>query len=125
MGFAVLTGTANPTPADAPLPARTRVARPPAVTSGDPASTDDAATLPGPAHAPANDDVRPGVMGELTRRVRGAQLPDAGPARVDDAAPARSAEDVRALLTLFRSGVERGLQDSPDGSLGTNEGDQR
>jgi len=128
-GAVVAAQPAGPTPADAPLPARTRVAQPAAVASGDPASTDEAATLPGPAHPPAhppaNDDVRPGVMGELTHRVRGAQLPDAGPARVDDAAPARSAEDVRALLTLFRSGVERGLQDSPDGSLGTNEGDQR
>jgi signal transduction histidine kinase len=44
----------------------------------------------------------------LIRRVRGAQLPDTGPAREDAAPEARSADDVRALLNRFRLGVEQG-----------------
>jgi signal transduction histidine kinase len=44
----------------------------------------------------------------LIRRVRGAQLPDTGPAREEPAPEARSADEVRALLNRFRLGVEQG-----------------
>ena len=90
-----------------------------------------------PALPAATVESRPTSAG-LTRRVRGAQLPDAGPARTEESAPPRSAEDVRALLTRFRNGVERGLEEtnganglgsestpSPSQSNGMNEGEHR
>ena len=71
-------------------------------------------------------DPRPAPIGGLTRRVRGAQLPDTGPVRADAEAPPRSADDVRALLTRFRAGVERGRDEALGRDpMSTNEGDQR
>ncbi len=94
-----------------------------------------AAVLPPAPAAPAvpespvpatSVDPRPASGGGLTRRVRGAQLPDTGPVRVDGDAPPRSADDVRALLTRFRAGVERGRDEaSGRDPMSTNEGDQR
>jgi anti-sigma regulatory factor (Ser/Thr protein kinase) len=64
-----------------------------------------------PAVPAAIVESRPTSTG-LTRRVRGAQLPDTGPARSDEPPPPpRSADDVRALLTRFRGGVDRGLEE--------------
>jgi hypothetical protein len=86
--------------------------------------------MPAPTAAASVESrpLRPG----LTRRVRGAQLPDPGPGRDDaraDEPPPRSADDVRALLTRFRDGVARGEQETggrspePPSSL-ANEGDR-
>lgn len=100
-----------PTPAAAPPPA------PPAP------AVPAVAERPPPA---ASIDSRPASIGGLTRRVRGAQLPDTGPVRADGDAPPRSADDVRALLTRFRAGVERGRDEAPGREpMRTNEGDQR
>ena len=67
--------------------------------------------------------IAPGVAG-LTKRVRGAQVPDTGPSRDDAVVPPRSADDVRALLTRFRAGVDRGLQNADAESGDSNEGNQ-
>jgi hypothetical protein len=45
----------------------------------------------------------------LTKRVRGAQLPDLGSATLD-APPARAADDVRATLTSLQRGLDLGRQ---------------
>ncbi|MEP6660622.1 MAG: ATP-binding protein [Acidimicrobiales bacterium] len=54
----------------------------------------------------------------LTRRVRGANLPDTGPAVEIETIPARSAEQVRSVLSSFARGVAMGRRDAP-----TSEGD--
>lgn len=85
----------------------------------DPRGSDDPASgaLPSAPPRPMPYDVAPPALDEpvaepnggLARRVRGAQLPDTGPApRGADDAPRRSADDVRSQLSRFRAGVDRG-----------------
>ena len=63
--------------------------------------------------------------GDLRRRVRGAQLPETGPARrPDDDEPRRSAEQVRSQLSRFRAGVDRGRREESGQPNPADEGDR-
>ena len=124
---AVLPAALTPAAVLAPLPAPPAPAAPPTPAAVLPPT-------PAPPPPPARErplhatsvDPRPAPIGGLTRRVRGAQLPDTGPVRADAEAPPRSADDVRALLTRFRAGVERGRDEALGRDpMSTNEGDQR
>jgi hypothetical protein len=112
-----------------PRPAAAPLTPPPAPAPAPP---------PSPAPFPAGADGGRATPGGLTRRVRGAQLPNANPLAVrrsPDAAPAppprpearvaapagraaeqtRSADAVYSFLTSFTAGVQRGLDESrPD-----------
>jgi signal transduction histidine kinase len=48
----------------------------------------------------------------LAKRVRGAQMPDTGPATGVTSDPNRSAADVRSALSRFQSGVRKGQEDA-------------
>ncbi len=101
-------GTAAPQPARQGSAPAGQVARP-----RNPAAP-GAATAQGAAHGRHNRKVgQPAASGKdsrtdrgLTRRVRGAQLPDTGPDTVDSTndAPARTAGSVRSALASFRAG---------------------
>jgi len=47
--------------------------------------------------------------GELTKRVRGAQLPDVGETTVEQT-PVRGADDVRSTLSSLQRGIDLGRQ---------------
>jgi hypothetical protein len=78
-----------------------------------PPSADEVAAA-GPPHLTAE----PASPSGLTRRVRGANLPDTGPAVEIETIPARNAEQVRSVLSSFARGVAMGRRDAP-----TSEGD--
>ena len=92
---------ANPTPPSEPETVVARVA--PAPTAGpEPAQ----APAPTPAQAPA-----PTTAAGLTKRVRGAQLPDLGVAEVDGLTDLeRPAEEVRNSLASLQRGTDLGRQ---------------
>jgi hypothetical protein len=48
----------------------------------------------------------------LAKRVRGAHMPDTGPAMGAVGDPNRSAESVRSALSGFQSGVRKGQEDA-------------
>ncbi len=91
-------------------PQRPAVAHPPAppLPAAATARAAVSAARTGGWDAPALPALNPEVPlshGGLTRRVRGAQLPDTGPERVvTEPAPARSAETVRSALAQFSAG---------------------
>ena len=102
---------AQPSPTvvfEAPLvPVAAAVAEEPAVVSARVDPDDDAVTVVAAAAlAPSTN------AAGLAKRVRGAHMPDTGPAMGAVGDPNRSAEGVRSALSRFQSGVRKGQEEA-------------
>jgi signal transduction histidine kinase len=103
-----------PLAAPAPTPSAPAVAQPaPAgVDAASPAPTSTFATLAALKPLVTRPRAEPAVEdggGELTKRVRGAQMPDVGEA-AEASTPTRGADDVRSTLTSLQRGIDLGRQ---------------
>ncbi len=89
-------------------------------TEHDLAAEAEAAAAPGPTPALEPVGARTaGTLGAsgLRRRVRGAQLPDTGPVpERTEGIPVATADDVKARLSSFQSGVHDAIRDAEPGS---------
>jgi signal transduction histidine kinase len=92
-----------PPPAPAPEPVPTASAGEPTALPAWAADDRPAAAHRKASEAAANQNGQPGQTG-LTRRVRGAQLPDTGPEATNEPAPERTAASVRNALSSFSAG---------------------
>jgi signal transduction histidine kinase len=105
-----------PAPAVAPTPPPAPPAPPaptpvPPIPAPTPVAEVEALTTPAPIEGPVPTDVlgQPddGSARRLTKRVRGAQMPDTGPLSHADSGRAASADEVRSALANFQTGVTR------------------
>lgn len=86
-----------------------------AVVDDDTDASDTTTVVPSAPPVPTRSgDALGGPAETLTRRTKGAQLPDTGAAREKDDAPERSPDEVKSMLGKFYSGVRQVKNDGDD-----------